>query len=337
MDLITIAIPVYNAGKYLEIALLSALNQTYKNIEFLIVYDKSTDNSLEIIKTILDTHPRKESVRIIEGPVNIGGIGGARNAAIEEAKGKYFFFMDADDEITPDCIDVLYKSMSEEPVDFVNASIETKDRNGNTIEQLIYKNKHFTSSKEIVCDYYMHKKRSSTVWNKLYDLSFLRRNNILCLHSYMHEDNLFIFQLILNACSCNYISDITYYYYDTPDSLNKESDNNRVSEKYALQYIDSIDFKRKYIQNYSDVKIRESVLRFIIFQTIYYAVLIKNSIILNDTEKKLYLKQLIIFPFKVSESIKFQKTLFFYIMYIIYAMPFASTCFRFIRYLSSKK
>jgi glycosyltransferase involved in cell wall biosynthesis len=58
MDLITLAIPVYNAEKYIERALLSALTQTYPNMEYLIVDDRGNDNTMNIIHEIISTHPR---------------------------------------------------------------------------------------------------------------------------------------------------------------------------------------------------------------------------------------------------------------------------------------
>ena len=63
---VTLAMPVYNVEKYVERALLSALNQTFDSIEFLIVDDKGTDRSIEIVSEIVSTHPRGKDVRIIE-------------------------------------------------------------------------------------------------------------------------------------------------------------------------------------------------------------------------------------------------------------------------------
>ena len=243
--------------------------------------------------------------------------------------------MDSDDEISLDCIKILYRKMQECLVDFVASSIETRDRNGKRIEQLIHNERHISEAKKITVDYYATKNRHVTVWNKLYDLSFLRINNIKCLPTHLNEDNLFTFQIILNAQSCSYISAITYYYYDTPDSTIKAARTFNISKRYAQQYVECISYKVNYIQNFKDVEIRECVYRYIIFQTIYYATLTRQSIILNKAEKKSFLKELIIFPFDISEIKKLKNKLFFSIMYLIYTMPFTMTCFRIIRYLSS--
>jgi glycosyltransferase involved in cell wall biosynthesis len=107
---VTLSMPVYNVEKYMERALLSALNQTFESIEYLIVDDKGTDNSMAIVRRIIANHPRGKDVRIIDHGVN-QGLGAARNSAIKEAKGEYLYCMDSDDEITKDCIEILYNKM----------------------------------------------------------------------------------------------------------------------------------------------------------------------------------------------------------------------------------
>ncbi|MDR1632787.1 MAG: glycosyltransferase [Dysgonamonadaceae bacterium] len=134
MDLITLSMPVYNVEKYVEKALLSALNQTYENIEFIIVDDRGSDKSMEIVRRIVAYHPKGKQVRIIEHERNIG-TGAVRNTAIENATGKYLFFMDSDDEISPDCIEKLYAKMQEENVDFVESSYQTLLRSGEVIRK----------------------------------------------------------------------------------------------------------------------------------------------------------------------------------------------------------
>ena len=332
-DVITIGIPVYNVEKHIEKALLSALSQTYDHIEYIIVDDKGSDNSMDIVRSIIANHPRGKDVRVIEHTQNIG-TGAGRNSAIEFSAGKYIFFMDSDDEIAPDCIKILYDKMQEKPVDFMIASMEARERNGTIIEQSIHKDILITGNQDIVHNYYLTKKRHVAMWNKLYDVSFLRSHNIKCIPTHLNEDNLFTFQVILNAQSCRYISDITYYYYDTPNSTVKAACNHKISDRFAQQYVECIDFKRKYIQNYSDITIQEFVYRYIIFQTIHYTLLIKQSDLLNNKEKSAYIKKLIKFPFDISEIKRMRNKLFFYVMYMVYSVPFTITCFKLIRRVS---
>lgn len=87
---VSLAIPIYNVSLFVERALLSVLNQTYDNIEYLIVDDKRQDDSMDIVHRIIKDHPRGKDVRIIEHPYNIG-LGATRNTAIDNAQGEYLF------------------------------------------------------------------------------------------------------------------------------------------------------------------------------------------------------------------------------------------------------
>ena len=79
MDKVTLGIPIYNAANLVERTLLSALNQTYPNIEFIFVDDKG--NSMDIVRRIIAEHPRRNAVRIIDQKHN-QGTGAARNAIV---------------------------------------------------------------------------------------------------------------------------------------------------------------------------------------------------------------------------------------------------------------
>lgn len=102
-SLITIIIPVYNIEKYLRKCIESVIEQTYKNIEIILVDDGSMDNSGEIC----DQYKEKDS-RILVIHKRNGGLSDARNSAIDIAKGKYLFFLDGDDYIEKDSIEYLY-------------------------------------------------------------------------------------------------------------------------------------------------------------------------------------------------------------------------------------
>src|SRR5690606_28917246 len=89
--LVTVFMPVYNSEQYIREALESILNQTYQNLDILLVDDGSTDRSVEIIKSYQDTR-----IRLIQNEKNMG-IPYTRNVGLKEAKGKYIAIMDSDD------------------------------------------------------------------------------------------------------------------------------------------------------------------------------------------------------------------------------------------------
>ncbi len=97
--LVSVIIPVYNVGKYVQAAIESVLNQTYKNIEVICIDDHSADNSLNIL------HSFGEKIHILCHEQN-AGIGKARNMGIEIAKGELIAFMDADDLWLPEKLEV---------------------------------------------------------------------------------------------------------------------------------------------------------------------------------------------------------------------------------------
>ena len=102
-ELISIIVPVYNVEKYLERCVNSIINQTYKNIEIILVNDGSTDNS----GNICDKFGKKDSrIKIIHK--SNGGLSDARNAGLKIAKGEYIGFVDSDDYIKEDMFETLY-------------------------------------------------------------------------------------------------------------------------------------------------------------------------------------------------------------------------------------
>lgn len=106
MDLISIIVPVYNVEKYLEHCLNSIINQTYKNLEIILVNDGSTDNSLEICESFKQKDSR---IKIITK--GNGGLSSARNEGLKIAKGNYISFVDSDDWIDADFIKALYNNL----------------------------------------------------------------------------------------------------------------------------------------------------------------------------------------------------------------------------------
>ena len=112
--LISIIIPVYNSEKYLATALESAKNQTYQNIEIILVDDGSTDNSI----TILEKYALSDNRIKIISQTN-QGISAARNAGIKMATGKYITFLDSDDFLSRDAIEKMVTAIENNYVDFV--------------------------------------------------------------------------------------------------------------------------------------------------------------------------------------------------------------------------
>ena len=119
---VSLIIPVYNVAEYIQTSFYSALNQTFQSIEYIIIDDCGTDNSMNILYDILDAHPRRSDVRIYHHDEN-RGLSAARNTGLKKATGEYVYFMDSDDEIVADCIEMHYKSIQRSNADFTVANI----------------------------------------------------------------------------------------------------------------------------------------------------------------------------------------------------------------------
>lgn len=104
MDLISIVVAVYNAERTLKKCVNSLLNQTYKNIEIILVDDCSSDGSLNICEQYTDVH---NNIFVVKNDKN-SGVSYTRNVGIEKSKGKYICFVDSDDYVEPLYLEILY-------------------------------------------------------------------------------------------------------------------------------------------------------------------------------------------------------------------------------------
>lgn len=117
-DMISIVIPLYNKEKNIRDTIASVLKQTYKDFELIVVDDGSTDNSANEVKSIKDNRIRylyKEN----------GGVSSARNYGVKAAIGKWILFLDADDTLMRECLEVLVSPLDEEGIDISAAKFYT--------------------------------------------------------------------------------------------------------------------------------------------------------------------------------------------------------------------
>jgi teichuronic acid biosynthesis glycosyltransferase TuaG len=112
-NLVSIITPMYNAQSYIVETINSVINQTYTNWEMIIIDNCSTDNSREIVENINDSR-----IKLIKLSYNSGGPARPRNIGIDNAKGEYIAFLDADDVWLPNKLEVQIKYMVDENLDF---------------------------------------------------------------------------------------------------------------------------------------------------------------------------------------------------------------------------
>lgn len=214
--LISVIIPVYNVSKYLRQCLDSIINQTYKNLEIILVNDGSTDDSL----TICEEYQRLDSRIIIISQVN-KGLAGARNTGIKKATGIYLMFVDSDDWMELHAIETAFSNMNE--VDLVCFSF-FKEYPTSQIPRAFGLNGRYKASfmqrkitgpiKEELSDP-SHLETLVTAWGKIYKTAIIKDNKIQAKNLSeigAWEDGFFTWEY-LNQSKSVYILDVPMYNY----------------------------------------------------------------------------------------------------------------------------
>lgn len=131
--LVTVIIPLYNAEKYITETIESVINQTYQNWKMIIVDDCSIDNSINIIKKY---QIKDNRIKLVESESNFGGPAKPRNIGIDNAKGEYIAFLDADDVWLPNKLEEQLKFMIKNDLNFSSTSGQYIDESSNHIRKL---------------------------------------------------------------------------------------------------------------------------------------------------------------------------------------------------------
>lgn len=236
---VTIGIPVYHVRKYIRQTMDSALAQTFENIEFLVLDDCGTDGSMDIVREYQQTHPRGADIHIVRQPQN-GGLGRARNRMMDEARGRYLYYLDDDDTITPNTIELLYGKAREFDADMVYGSYERIFMENDAVVDTVrtpYAYKEFSESDEFACYAYDRKVQTMT-WNCLIKVDILRQNHLRVAPVGYGEDFTFTVDLPTYVTRVVLLPDITYSYYVR--DVNTRLWNNNVTREMMDAYIKTI-------------------------------------------------------------------------------------------------
>ena len=172
MAKISVIIPVYNVEKYLRECLDSVVNQTYKDIEIICINDGSIDNSLKI----LEEYSQNDNRIKIFNQTN-QGVSVARNIGTKESSGEYIMFVDSDDWIEKDCVELVYNKIKEKNSDICCFGInEIRDGKINIRE---WEKEYLEKFKNRELDVDALKRFCINACGKLIKLEFLKKNNIL--------------------------------------------------------------------------------------------------------------------------------------------------------------
>lgn len=244
---VTIGIPVYNAEKYIRKTLESALNQSYSNIEFLILDDRGTDDSIRVIEEIKQEHPRGKDIRIVSQPRNMG-VSAARNRIIEEAQGTYLYFMDSDDVISENCISLLFDNVKKHNADIVFGSYEKVLLYNPDSKPELYQYpflKLFGEDQLAIFAYRQYGGIQASACNYLVNLDLIKINELKFIDTNYWEDMVFTFEIVTYAKRAVLLPDITYSYLCRENSLSNYQTRDRIAKSEILKNVTTIEILKR--------------------------------------------------------------------------------------------
>ena len=205
---VTVVIPIYNVENYIADCLRSVYKQTYSQIEVILVNDATPDDSMEQAVPWIEKLRERFEVKVVNHEHN-RGLSAARNTGIKEATGGWIYFLDSDDEITPNCIELMSSEVEKHPdVDFVIGNVEFVGATWNfplQCEAYVVKNEN------ILRDYTTNKWYMMAV-NRLYSKNYIKKNNLYFKEGLLHEDELYSFQVATTAQAMAAVYENTYIY-----------------------------------------------------------------------------------------------------------------------------
>lgn len=239
--MVSVIIPAYNVAPYLDRCLKSVLCQSYSDFEIIVLNDGSDDDTEVVCR---GWQKKDKRIRFISK--NNEGQGPTRDMGIRMAKGKYIFFLDADDWIVDDCLEKLVKTAEETMADIVIFDYYLIRKSGTAApadepapRYLYLESTGTTLSKHPE----LLSRCGGTVWNKLQRKEFIQKNNI---HHPCHkyEDISYVYQMLVYAEVIVHLPELLYYYWiDRADSTTNK-------EPYISECFEALNEMQEIIDSY---------------------------------------------------------------------------------------
>lgn len=226
--LISVIVPVYKVEPYLDKCISSIVNQTYKNLEIILVDDGSPDNC----PAMCDAWAEKDSrIRVIHK--TNGGLSDARNAGMAVATGELMAFVDSDDWIAPDMYEHLYRRLAEDNSDISACGVQMIWEDKTPSRALTREGSCVLNQEEAMQAIIEESWLKQPVWYKLYKTALVR--DILFPKGKYHEDVFWSYQAVGRAQRVSVLDHIGYYYLQRGGSI--------MGEGYSLKRLDAVEAK----------------------------------------------------------------------------------------------
>lgn len=216
---ISIIIPVYKVEKYIERCLRSVMEQTFvaKPVECILIDDCGDDKSIQIAEELIRAYTGPYSFHIIHNSKN-SGLAESRNVGIKASNGQYIYFLDSDDHIAPNCIELLVQPLLKYPnVDVVlGNSLFVK------FNRLLNNEKRIPKEpfpKKKVLELFFQGQIQETVWNMLINSDIIKKHNLFFIPHMIHEDTNWIYRLFTLVDTMVFVPKLTHIYEDNPFSI----------------------------------------------------------------------------------------------------------------------
>lgn len=226
--LISIIVPVYNVKQYLDECVQSIINQTYKNLEIILVDDGSTDGCSKLCD---DWVAKDSRIRVIHK--QNGGLSDARNAGMQIASGELIGFVDSDDYISNDMYELLYANMCQNNSDISACGVEMFYEDGSPSKSLTPKGETVLDTVEAVRKLINESVIKQPVWYKLYKRKLIE--DILFPVGKCHEDVFWSYKAIGNAKIISIFDKPCYFYRQRSGSI--------MGTQYSLKRLDALEAK----------------------------------------------------------------------------------------------
>lgn len=231
--ILSIIIPVYNVEKYLTNCIESILNQKFKDFELILIDDGSSDSSGNICDKFSEYDLRIKTIH-----QKNRGVSYSRNVGIKLSKGKYIFFVDADDILEENILEVIMHQLVENNYDLIEFNyynlIDNKKLENTKKSSLLL------TSNEMIIKSFLDKSISISVWNKIFSKSLVK--NVIFNEKYKNfEDELFLYNILLNCKKYKYLDIYGYNW--------RKHEGSASSSLFKNSYFDLIEISKIITEN----------------------------------------------------------------------------------------
>lgn len=269
---VSLIVPVYNVEKYIEKCLMSLVNQSYKNCEFIFINDGTKDDSYKILKNL---KKKLNDNRIILLSQENSGVSSARNKGLEFANGDYVVFVDADDYLSEEYVDYMLSLIDENNADFAYSIENFKKKNELQSDKIF--SKEITNNESVAL--LLGLNVTVGCWNKIYKREFLINNKLRFSTDLYYGEGLAFIIKVSQLAKKIIIGNKKVYFYrknNENSATTKYNNNKYVNGEKALNLIgDSVDL--------NDDRIKSSF--YIHLATFYLGAIVK---IIENNKKEQY-------------------------------------------------